>query len=345
MNALVITAPDPALAANVAFRTDWPDDAQPPAGHARVRTLCSALNHLDVWVAIGAMGKLPYPRVSGSDACGMVEAVGPGVEPAWVGTKVVLNAVQYAPESPRPFDGPAARFTAHTLLGEQTHGTHRAAFTAPVANLQAVAPDADPAEVAAMGLTFLTAYSMFAKAGIAPGQSVLITGIGGGVALAALKIANYLGCPVAVTSRHQSKLDRAKALGAALCVLDTGADWSGEVRAFTSKRGVDVVIDSVGKATHLSSIKSLCRGGAFVTCGATSGGDATTDLSAVFWRQLRILGSTMGSNSEFAAVVALYRAGAFKPVIDRVFPAAQGLAAFQRLHTAEQFGKIVLDWR
>ncbi len=346
MNALVITAPDKSLAGNVRFATDWPDPGPAvPAGEVRVRTLCSAMNHLDVWLAIGAMGKLDYPRVSGCDACGVVESVGAGVDSGWVGRRVVLNAVQYAPDVPRPFDGPPARYTAHALLGEQTHGTHRAAFNAPVASLQAVADDADPVEAAAFGLTSLTAWSMFCKAQLRPGQSVLITGIGGGVALAALRLAKHLGCTLAVTSRHQAKLDRARALGADLCVLDAGADWSGEVRAWTRKRGVDVAIDSTGKATHLWALKSLCRGGAFVACGATSGGDATTDLSAVFWRQLRIIGSTMGSAVEFASVAALFRAGAIRPVVDVVVPAARGMEAYRRLHAGEQFGKIVIDWR
>lgn len=147
-----------------------------------------------------------------------------------------------------------------------------------------------------------------------------------------------------VTSRHQAKLDRARALGADHGVLDTGADWSREVRALTNKRGVDVVADSVGKATHLHAIKSLAPGGTLVTCGNTSGPDAVTDLARVFWNQLSILGSTMGDMHEFREVVALLRSGALKPVIDRVFSLKEAPQAYARLESAEQFGKIVIRW-
>jgi NADPH:quinone reductase-like Zn-dependent oxidoreductase len=185
---------------------------------------------------------------------------------------------------------------------------------------------------------------MVTKAHLRPGQAVLVTGIGGGVALAAMAIAQHLGCPVAVTSRHQWKLDKAKDLGAALTVLDHGQDWSKEVRTWAGGRGVDLAVDSSGKATHLRCIKSLARGGAYVTPGCTSGPDAVTDLSRIFWNQLRILGSTMGTNPEFAEVATLYRAGKLKPVIDNIFTPENGADAYRRLESAEQFGKVVVKW-
>ena len=215
----------------------------------------------------------------------------------------------------------------------------------PVDNVAVIGDDRDAAEAAAFGLCSLTAYSMMVtKGGLRAGQAVLITGIGGGVATCALAIARHLGCPVAVTSRHQWKLDRAKELGASLGVLDQGQDWSREVRAWTSKRGADMAVDSSGKATHLNCIKSLGRGGAYVTPGATSGADATTDLARIFWNQLRVLGSTMGSNAEFKEVTALFNAGAITPVVDEVFPAEKARDAYARLEAGEQFGKIVLEW-
>jgi NADPH:quinone reductase-like Zn-dependent oxidoreductase len=164
------------------------------------------------------------------------------------------------------------------------------------------------------------------------------------VALAALAIAKHLGCGVAVTSRHQWKLDRAKELGADQTVLDEGADWSKEARKWTGGRGFDLAVDSSGKATHLGCIRALARGGAYVTPGCTSGPDATTDLARIFWNQLRLLGSTMGSNAEFAEVAALYRSGALKPVVDSVHKAEQGAEAFARLESGEQFGKVVVEW-
>lgn len=350
MRAIVIagqTPPDQPIAANISLVNDWPEPPPPPAGHAVVRTLASALNHLDLWVARGVPGlSLEYPRISGSDACGEIEAVGPGVDPAWVGQRVILNAAIDNSPGPRPTDPPASSLApSYELIGEHHHGALAEKFTAPITHLAPVGKDADPVDAAAFGLTFLTAYSMLiTKAGLRPGQSVLATGIGGGVALAAMAIARHLGCPVAVTSRHQWKLDRARELGAAFTVLDQGQDWSKEVRAWTGGRGVDVAADSSGKATHIKCIKSLARGGAYVSPGCTSGPDAVTDLARLFWNQLRVLGSTMGTAAEFAEIASLYRAGKLRPVIDQVFTPDQAPAAYARLDAAEQFGKIVVRW-
>ena len=222
---------------------------------------------------------------------------------------------------------------------------HAERFLVPADNIAPVPDDCNPIEAAAYGLTALTAYSMmFTKGHLRPGQSVLITGIGGGVATSALALAKHLGCPAIVTSRHQWKLDKALALGADAAILDEGQDWSRQVRKLTGKRGVDMAIDSSGKATHLNCIKSLARGGAYITPGCTSGPDATTDLARIFWNQLRLLGSTMGSNDEFREVVALFRAGRVRPVVDQVFKPSDAAKAWQRLEAGEQFGKVVIDW-
>lgn len=331
----------------VRFATDYPDPGAPGAGQVRVRTLCSALNHLDLWVCKGVPGlKLTYPRTSGSDACGIVEAVGPGVDASWLNKKVILNAAVVVEPTYKPGDGPEPVLPDVSMIGEHTEGTNRAAFLAPVSNVRALKDDADPVVAAAFGLTFLTAYSMIVTKGhLRPGQSVLITGIGGGVANAALQIGKHFGARTIVTSRHQWKLDQAKTLGADACVLDTGEDWSRTVRQLTGGRGVDMAVDSSGKATHLKCIKALARGGAYVTPGCTSGPDAVTDLARIFWNQLRIVGSTMGSNDDFASITALFNAGALKPVVDKVYPASQAGEAFKRLSNGEQMGKIVLDWR
>lgn len=348
MHALVIRTQADPVAPNVAL-DEFPDPPRPAPGEARVRTLCSALNHLDLWVGKGVPGlELDYPRVGGCDACGLVESVGEGVDPAWQGRTVILNAAIAQPTAHRPDDPPADTIPpAYQLIGEhRSPGTHAELFNAPVAQLAALPDGTDPAQAAAFGLTALTAYSMMVgKAGLQPGKLVLITGIGGGVATAALAIAKHLGCRVCVTSRHQWKLDRALELGADHAVLDEGADWSRDARAWTNKRGFDLAVDSAGKATHLWCIKSLARGGAYVTPGCTSGPDATTDLARIFWNQLRILGSTMGTADEFRAVAALFAAGALKPVIDRVVPAQEGRSAYERLEAGEQFGKLVIDWR
>jgi NADPH:quinone reductase-like Zn-dependent oxidoreductase len=348
MRAVVVTQQGNPVAPNIRVVSDWPElDREPGPGEARLRTIASAFNQMDLWVGRGVPGlQLSYPRVSGCDACAEVEAVGPNVDKAWIGKRVIVNAATRMPQRISPTDPPNSTLAPeYELIGEHHMGMMRERFLAPVANLALVPESVDPAEAAGFGLCALTAYSMIITKGtLRPGQSALITGIGGGVATAALSIAKHFACPVIVTSRHQWKLDRAKELGADHGILDAGQDWSKEVRAWTSKRGVDMAIDSSGKATHLNCIKSLARGGAYVSPGCTSGPDATTDLARLFWNQLRVLGSTMGSNEEFHEVAALFRAGKLRPAVDKVYPVSDAVAAYQRLEAAEQFGKIVLKW-
>jgi NADPH:quinone reductase-like Zn-dependent oxidoreductase len=352
MQAVVLTKRGTPVTPNIVFDGAWKDLGPTPAHQVRIRTLASAFNHMDLWVGRGLPGIDGYPRITGCDACGVVEEVGAGVAASWVGKRVIVNAAVAQPERQSPADPPGSSLAPnYELIGEHTDGMFRERFFAPVANCAVVGDSCDPCEAAAFGLCFLTAYSaMVTKGGLRPGQSVLITGIGGGVATSALAIARWMGCPTIVTSRHQWKLDRAAQLGASAGVLDastkeTPHDWSKEVRAWSEKRGVDMAVDSSGKATHLQAIKSLARGGSYVTFGATAGGDATTDLTRVFWNQLRIVGSTMGSNDEFRELAALYRAGQLRPVVDQVFAARDASKAYARLEAGEQFGKIVMDWR
>lgn len=346
MRAVVVVRQGSPVTPNVEFRTDWPEPGAPGRGQVLVRALATAFNHMDLWVGRGIAGlHLTYPRVSGCDCCGEVAAVGEGVDPAWVGRRVIVNAATRVPPRVHPDDPPGSTLAPeYELIGEHHDGMLRERFVAPAANLADVGR-AEPVEAAAFGLCALTAWSMLVtKAGLRCGQSVLVTGIGGGVATAALAIARHLGCPVAVTSRHAWKLEKARALGAAALIHDQGQDWSKEVRAWTRKRGVDVAVDSSGKATHLHCIRSLARGGAYVTPGCTSGPDATTDLARIFWNQLRVLGSTMGSNEEFAEVASLFRAGSLRPAVDQVFKAEEAAKAYARLEAGEQFGKIVVRW-
>lgn len=347
MRAAVVTRQGTPVTPNIAFHADWPDPPAPGPGQVTLRTLCSAFNHMDLWVGRGVPGlALEYPRVSGCDGCGIVEAVGPGVPDTWMGRQVIFNAAQRVTRTPHPAEPTAATLAPeYELIGEhRSPGAHAERFTVPAHSLADVT-GTDPAEAAAFGLTALTAYSMLVtKAQLRPGQTLLITGIGGGVATIALALARHLGCPTAVTSRHPWKLERAKALGAECLILDEGQDWSREVRAWTGKRGVDCALDSVGKVAHLNCIKSLARGGAYVTPGCTTGPDATTDLARIFWNQLRLLGSTMGSDDEFRECAALFRAGLVRPVVDRVLPAEHATDAYAILEAGEQFGKLVLRW-
>lgn len=336
------------MAPNIEVVEDWPEAGSPGAGEALVRVEASALNHMDIWVGLGIPGiEMAYPRVSGCDACGVVEAVGEAVDGAWVGRRVVTNAAVAQRERVHPSDPSGATLAPeYELIGEHDHGMHRERFIAPAANLAAIGDDVDASAAAAFGLVSLTAYSMMVTKGrLRPGQRVLITGIGGGVATAALSIARWMGCPTIVTSRHQWKLDRARELGASEVVLDEGQDWSREVRAWTNKRGVDMAVDSIGKPTHMSCIKSLARGGAFVTPGNTGGPRVETDQARIFWNQLRVLGSTMGTNDEWREIVALFSAGHVAPVVDSVVGWREARGAWERLEAGEQFGKIVIDWR
>ncbi|MGA1391517.1 MAG: zinc-binding dehydrogenase [Phycisphaerales bacterium] len=343
MHAITVDRQGAPVAANVSFRSDFADPVAGP-GCCLVRTEASALNHLDLWVGRGLPGlDTVYPHIGGSDGVGVVESVGQGVEASWVGRRVMLNAAVPQPEPPRPGVSPPP--AAIRMIGEHDHGTHAARFVAPASNLLDIG-DTDPVAAAAFGLTHLTAWRMMrTRASLRGGETVLITGIGGGVALAALAIARHLGCTAIVTSRSEAKLARAKELGADHGVLDRGEDWSREVRGLTGRRGVDCCIDSIGGAVFGSSVKSLARGGRYVTCGTTAGAVAPCELARVFWSQLSILGSTMGDMQEFREVGALLVAGAISPVIDSTFSPQDAANAYQRLESGAQFGKIVFDWR
>ena len=342
MKAIVVQQRGNPVSPNVALVTDRPKP-QPQSGEVLVRTEVSALNSLDLWVGRGLPGiDTQYPFSSGSDGAGRVEEVGAGVDRAWIGRRILLNAavIQEAPAHPDRFaSGEDIR-----MIGEHSPGTMGEFFCAPAKNVLDIG-DTDPIQAAAFGLTHLTAWRMLmSRAQLRPGMTILVTGIGGGVAVALLNIAKHFGCTVIVTSRHQSKLDRARELGAVHGILDDGSDWSKTVRTLTGKRGVDIVADSIGKAVHSQCIKSLVRGGVFVTCGATTGGDATTDLARMFWNQLTFMGSTMGDMDEFRAVTTFLRSGEMLPIVDSIQKPHFAKKAYERLESGEQFGKVLIDW-
>lgn len=344
MRALEIQSQGIPVAAHVQFGTSRPIP-EPQPGELRVRTEASALNQLDLWVGRGLPGvKTTWPMVSGSDGVGIVESCGVGVSEKWIGQRVILNAAVVADQTKR---GPDVRPAGSdiSMIGEHVPGTHAEFFCAPASNLLTIG-DADPIAAAAFGLVHLTAWRMLkTRAQLAAGSDVLVTGIGGGVALACLQIALFFSCRVIVTSRSQAKLDRALAFGASVGILDEGQDFSRDVRAATGKRGVDVCADSIGHAVFDSCIKSLAREGVYVTCGCTSGSRGDADLARIFWNQLSVLGSTMGSMDDLREVLAHFKAGRLEPCIDEVYPASDGAAALARLESGQQFGKLVLDWR
>ena len=322
---------------------DLPEPAAGP-GQVRVRVKAAALNHLDIFVRSGILGiPVALPHVMGSDGAGVIESVGPGVTRVKPGDEVVLNPGINCGECEFCLSGEHSLCVTFHLIGEHIAGTFADIVVAPAMNAYPKPAGLSWEESAAFPLTFLTAWRMLVtKARVKPGESLLIVGIGGGVAVAALQIAKLLGLDVFVTSGSPEKLDRAKALGAEAGIDHGKTDFSGEIRNLTGKRGVDVVLDSVGKATWKRSIAAAARGGRLLTCGATTGPDPQTDLGRIFWNQLTVYGSTMGTHAEFAGMLKLFRDGKVKPVVDAVFPLSKAGEALRRLEEKRQFGKIVL---
>jgi NADPH:quinone reductase-like Zn-dependent oxidoreductase len=328
----------------IELRDDLPTPSLSSNAQVRVRVVAAALNHLDLFVIGGLPNvRITPPWIIGSDAMGVVDQVADGVAGLEVGDTVLINpgvsdrTCSYCLAGEQPL---CPRFG---VMGEHLPGTIAEYVAVPSVNVRRVAAESDPAVGAAFTLSTLTAWRMLvSRARLMSGEHVLIWGIGGGVALACLQIAKLLGAFVTVTSGSDAKLERAKAMGADETINHRDIDVGKEMRSRTGKRGVDVVVDSVGEATWSQSLGALGRRGRLVTCGGTSGPMVTTDVRRLFWNQWSILGSTMGNDAEFDAVVGHFRAGRLYPPIDRVYPLAEGRDAFERMAAAEQFGKLVV---
>lgn len=310
----------------------------------RIRVRSAALNHLDLFVVGGMPGvRITPPFILGSDGMGEVEAVGTAVTELVVGDTVVINPGLSDGTCEYCLAGDQPLCPTFGILGEQRPGTLTEFVVVPAANVARISPQVDETQAAAFTLATLTAWRMMVhRAAVRSGERVLIWGIGGGVALACLQIAKLIGAHVTVTSGSDEKLMRARALGADDTINHTGVDVGREMRSRTEKRGVHVVVDTVGEATWTQSLGALGRKGRLVTCGGTSGPMVTTDVRKLFWNQWSILGSTMGSEAEFRAIVAHFNAGRLRPPVDSVYSLADGPAAFERLQSGKQFGKIVV---
>jgi NADPH:quinone reductase-like Zn-dependent oxidoreductase len=305
---------------------DAPDPEAGP-GEVLIRLRAASLNHLDVWVRKG-LPSVPKPRILGADGAGVVEAVGKGVGGFGVGDRVVIN-----PGLER--DGRIS------VVGEHFDGTHAELIALPASTVYALPEELGFEEAAAFPLVFETAYRMLVtKAGLEAGEWVLVWGIGGGVATAALAIAKALGGRVIVTSRSEQKLARATELGADAAV-PTG-EAAARVKEITEGRGVDVVVEHVGEATWATSLQVAAQGGRVVVCGATSGPNPPAALHRIWWKQLTVYGSTMGAKADFEGAYELVRSGRARPVVDEVLPLAEARAAHERMEAGEQLGKIVL---
>ncbi|HEX7939921.1 MAG TPA: zinc-binding dehydrogenase [Gemmatimonadaceae bacterium] len=279
----------------------------------------------------------------GSDACGVVDAVGSAVTAIRVGETVVVNPGLSDRTCPYCVAGEHSLCLKYKLLGEHAPGTAAEYIIVPDTNVLAVSGNVDVASAAAFPLATLTAWRMLkTRAQLKAGERVLIWGIGGGVSLAALKICKQVGAEVWVASRDGAKLERARQLGADHTLNSRTDDVPGAIRSATAKAGVDVVVDNVGQATWARSLQSLGKRGRLVTCGATSGPVVETDARRLFWNQWSILGSTMGNDAEFIAVVNEFSAGRLLPTVDSAWPLEDGRAAFERLESGQQFGKVVI---
>ncbi len=309
-----------------------------------IETRATALNHLDLFVRnnLGSL-KLAPPHIAGADGAGVVAEIGTEVRTVRVGDRALINPGLNCGVCEFCQAGEQSLCVRFGIMGETCPGTFAEYFTVPQENVHPVPEGFSWEEAAAFPLVFVTAWRMLiSKAQIKPGEDILILGIGGGVSTAALQIAKAVGLRAFVTSSSDEKLQKAKNLGADVAINYKTQDFAGEVREITKRRGVDVVVDSVGGDTYAKSLASLVKGGRLVTCGATAGSRPQTDLQRIFWNQLSVFGSTMGNRREFAGMLNFVRQRRVKPVIDQVLPLSEGANAMARMEEGQQFGKIVL---
>ena len=305
-------------------------DPEAGPGEVLVRLRASALNHLDVWIRQG-LPSVPKPRILGADGAGVVEAVGEGVDGFERGMPVVVNP------------GIEAADGSIHVIGEHGDGTNAQFVAVPSTNVYPIPGDLSFEEAAAFPLVFETAYRMLVtRARLQPEEWVLLWGIGGGVSTAGLAIAKALGAQTIVTSSSDEKLARATELGADATVNHASGDVTAAVREATGGRGADVVVEHVGEATWRTSLDVAAREGRIAVCGATSGPNPPAALHRIWWKQLTILGSTMGTRADFEGAYELIATGRARPVVDEVLPLEQIQAAHARLEAGEQLGKIVL---
>jgi NADPH:quinone reductase-like Zn-dependent oxidoreductase len=313
-------------------------------GQVLVKVRACAVNHLDIWVRRGWPGlRLEMPHWCGADVAGEVAHVGEGVT-GWIpGQKVVVDPGVSGGEDEFTRRGEASVSPGYHVLGEQVRGGAAEYLAVPAVNLFPMPENWDFKDAAAPLLVSLAAWRMLIhRAGLRAGETVLIVGAGGGVNSMAIQIAKLAGAKVYVVCGNEEKVNRAIGLGADVTVDRSRGDWVKEVYKLTGKRGVDVVVDNVGKATLAGSMQAVVRGGRIVIIGNTSGPHTEIDVRYIFGKQISLIGSTMGSHQDFRDVTSLLWAGKLKPVIDRVMPLSEGIEAYRIMERGEQFGKIVL---
>lgn len=313
-------------------------------GQVLVRLHAATFNRVDLYMRDSGAGIThQLPQIMGLDGAGTVEAVDADEALLKLGQPVVLHPGIGCGRCEFCQRGESVLCVRMSLLGEHRDGTFAQYVSVPAGNVFPMPPGLSFTEAAALGVNHLTAWRMlFTKARLKPWETVLVFGIGGGVSLAALQLAKLSGARVIVTSRDDSKLQRALAMGADHAINGLTQDVTKAVMAATSGRGVDVVFENVGAAVWASAMKSLVRGGRLVTCGATTGDQPPADLRRIFIRQLQILGSTLGDFNEFRDLLAFVQRTGLRPVIDSTYELDQVHAALDRLESGAQFGKVAL---
>jgi len=314
-------------------------------GEVLVRIRRACLNHVDLYLCHGGAGIThALPQTLGVDGAGEVAECDPGESLLKAGDRVVLYPALTCGRCEFCLRGDAVLCARVRILGEQRDGTMAEYVAVPAANCHAIPEGWSLEEAAGLPTAYLTAWRMVVTRGeVGPGQAVLIHGIGGGVSLAALQIAKLLGAFVIVTSSSDEKLAQAKALGADHGIHYGREDVLARVMETTGKRGVDVVIETVGEKSWPISMRALVRGGRIVVCGATSGGAPPADLQRLFIRQLQILGVTLANPGEFRDMIRAFTANGIRPVVDSRYPLDQVPQALERLSAARQFGKVVIE--
>jgi NADPH:quinone reductase-like Zn-dependent oxidoreductase len=315
---------------------------EPGAGEVRLEVRAAALNHLDIFTRNGLPG-VPLPMIPGGDGAGVVDRIGPGVSGVTPGDRVLIQPGLFCGACEHCRAGEQSLCVTYRILGEHVPGTFAEQVVVPARNAFPIPRGLSFAQAAAFPLAYQTAWRMVVgRAAVRAGETVLIHGVGGGVAGAALEVARLAGARVLATTSGEEKVRRVREAGAELVIDYRTEDVLSAVRRHTGKRGVDVVVDTVGEATWMTSLKAAARGGRIVTCGATSGPNPKEEIRQIFWKQISILGSTMANDREFRALLAAVAAGKLRPRIDRVFPLSQARAAFAYMEEGRQYGKIVV---
>jgi len=319
-------------------------DPTPAAGEVVIDVKAGALNHLDVWTRRAVAGvDLDLPHVPGSDAAGVVAAVGDGVTRVSPGDRVAVWAGRSCGRCEFCRRGEPTLCVDYSVIGEHERGVHAEQAVVPADNVVPVPGDVDWKTAAAAPLVFGTAWRMLIERGdLAAGETVLVLGASGGVGHAAVQIAAHAGTEVFATAGTAEKREHAAALGADHTVDYTDEDFADRVRDLTGNRGVDIVVDHVGAATWRDSLRSLARGGRLLTCGATTGGSPQTHVQRIFWNQLTVIGSTMAAPGSVDRVLELVFDGVFEPSIRATLPMSETARGHEILEAREGFGKVVV---